>query len=81
MISTYDYLRNMTPEMFADFGEKEVVYLKPVRQPGAEGENGESNNGGVVIHAANGDKLAVAESVQAALATAFEYDLAVTRLH
>lgn len=72
MMSTYEYLKNMTPEMFANFGGDEVVYLKPVTKPGADG---------FVIHAANGEELAVVDSLEAALAQASHNDLAVTRLH
>ncbi len=72
MMSTYEYLKNMTPEMFADFGGDEVVYIKPVKEAGTRG---------FVIHAANGDELAVVDSLENALAQAIHNDLSVTRLH
>lgn len=72
MMSTYEYLKTMTPEMFASFGGDEVVYIKPALTPGDKG---------FVIHAANGDAIAVADSMETAIAEAFDNDFAVTRLH
>jgi hypothetical protein len=76
-MSTYEYLKNMTPEMFADFGGNEVVYIKPVdKNP----ETGQETDG-FVIHAANGEELAIVDSVETALAKAFDNNLSVTHLH
>ncbi|MEX1146762.1 MAG: DUF1150 family protein [Sphingomonadales bacterium] len=72
MMSSYNYLKTMSPEMFAGFGGNEVVYIKPITDPETDG---------FVIHAANGDALGIADSMEAAMAEAFENDLAVTRLH
>jgi len=77
MMSTYEYLKNMTPEMFADFGGNEVVYIKPVDKNSATGQDTD----GFVIHAANGDELAIVDSVETALAKAFDNNLSVTHLH
>ncbi|RMF12164.1 MAG: DUF1150 family protein [Alphaproteobacteria bacterium] len=72
MMTSYEFLKNMTPEMFANFGGNAVVYLKPFTGPGGSG---------FVIHAANGEKLAIVDSLEAALVQAYHNDLAVTRLH
>ena len=77
MMSTYEYLKSMTPEMFADFGGNEVVYIKPVDKDADTGQI----ESGFVIHAANGEELAIVDSVESALAKAFDNNLSVTHLH
>lgn len=65
-------LKSMTPEVFAHLGENQVVYIKPIQVDGVSG---------FAVHAANGQKLAIFDSYEAAVSTSVENNLHPARLH
>lgn len=65
-------LKGLTPEMFAHLGENQVVYIKPVKVDGVSG---------FAVHSANGQKLAIFDSYEAAVSTSVENNLHPAQLH
>jgi hypothetical protein len=65
-------LKELTPEMFAHLGENQVVYIKPVEVNGISG---------FAVHAANGQKLAIFDSYEAAVSISMENNLHPAHVH
>lgn len=65
-------LKRMTPEMFAQLGENDVVYIKPILHDGTAG---------FAVHAASGRELAIFDSFEAAVAISMENNMHPTWLH
>lgn len=65
-------LKGLSPEMFAHLGENQVVYIKPVEVDGVSS---------FAVHAANGQKLAIFDSYEAAVSTSVENNLQPAQLH
>ncbi len=72
MTNVEQMLKDMTPETFANLGEGDVVYIKPVTR------HGESN---FALYAATGRELAVFDSWETALTTALQNNMHAAYLH
>ncbi|MDP2124737.1 MAG: DUF1150 domain-containing protein [Parvibaculum sp.] len=78
--------RALTPEMFANVGVPNIVYVREVRASEIEGETGDELNLPAdtrlyAVHAANGIRMAVLDSRDAAFAGARQYDLEPVSVH
>lgn len=79
-------LRNLTPEVFANIGMPNIVYVKAVRAGDLEQELGEaldlpSDTTLYAVHAANGQRMAVVDSRAGAFAGATQYNLQPVSVH
>lgn len=78
--------RGLTPEMFANIGVPNIVYVREVSASEIEGELGEEMNLPAdtrlyAVHAANGQRMAVLDDRAAAFAGAKQYDLEPVSVH
>ena len=78
--------RGLTPEMFANIGVPNIVYVREVLAGEIESEIGEEMNlpAGTrlyAVHAANGQRMAVLDNRDAAFAGARQYDLEPVSVH
>jgi hypothetical protein len=72
MNSVQENLKTMSAAAFAQFGEQQIVYIKPVTRDGMSG---------FAVHAASGKELAVLESHEEAVVAAFENQLVPAMVH
>jgi hypothetical protein len=78
--------RGLTPEMFANVGVPNIVYVREVLAGDIESEIGEEMNLPAdmrlfAVHAANGVRMAVLDNRDAAFAGARQYDLEPVSVH
>jgi hypothetical protein len=79
-------LRDLTPEVFANIGMPNIVYVKEVLAGELQGELGSEINLPAdaklyAVHAANGQRMAVVDSRTSAFAGAVQYDLQPLSVH
>lgn len=72
MNSAQENLKTMSADAFAQLGEQQIVYIKPVKRDGMTG---------FAVHAASGKELAVLGSHEEALVAAFENQLIPALVH
>lgn len=78
--------RALTPEMFANIGVPNVVYVREILAGELEGEVGSeldipADTRLYAVHAANGQRMAVLDNRDAAFAGARQYDLEPVSVH
>ncbi|MBX3491598.1 MAG: DUF1150 domain-containing protein [Parvibaculum sp.] len=78
--------RGLTPEMFANIGVPNIVYVREVLAGEIESEIGDELNIPAdtrlyAVHAANGQRMAVLDNRDAAFAGARQYDLEPVSVH
>ncbi|GEM_PF-374096 len=78
--------RGLTPEMFANIGVPNIVYVREVLAGEIESEIGDELNLPAdtrlyAVHAANGQRMAVLDNRDAAFAGARQYDLEPVSVH
>ncbi|MDO9125996.1 MAG: DUF1150 domain-containing protein [Parvibaculum sp.] len=78
--------RKLTPEMFANVGVPNVVYVREVLAGELAGELGSeldvpADTRLFAVHAANGERMAVLDDRDAAFAGARQYDLEPLSVH
>jgi hypothetical protein len=79
-------LRHLTPEIFANIGMPNIVYVREVLAGDLAGELGSEINVPAdtklyAVHAANGQRMAVLDDRNAAFAGARQYDLEPLSVH
>jgi len=79
-------LRDLTPEVFANIGMPNIVYVKEVLVSELQSELGAELNLPAdtrlyAVHAANGQRMAVVDSRAGAFAGATQYDLQPVSVH
>lgn len=71
-MGNFEHLKTLSPEDFALFGTQDFVYVKAVERDGSTA---------FAIHLANGQPIALADSREAAQATAGDYDVQLLSVH
>jgi len=79
-------LRHLTPEIFANIGMPNIVYVREVLAADLESELGSEINVPAdtklyAVHAANGQRMAVLDNRDTAFAGARQYDLEPLSVH
>ncbi|MGB3810622.1 MAG: DUF1150 domain-containing protein [Parvibaculum sp.] len=79
-------LRHLTPELFANIGVPNIVYVREVLASDLESELGSEINVPAdtklyAVHAANGQRMAVLDDRNTAFAGARQYDLEPLSVH
>ncbi|MEN6542111.1 DUF1150 domain-containing protein [Parvibaculum sp.] len=79
-------LRHLTPEVFANVGMPNIVYVREVLAGELAGDLGSeigvpADTKLYAVHAANGDRMAVLDNREAAFAGARQYDLEPLSVH
>jgi len=79
-------LRGLTPEVFANIGMPNIVYVKEVLAGELQSELGSeidlpADTKLYAVHAANGQRMAVVDSRAGAFAGAVQYDLQPVSVH
>jgi hypothetical protein len=79
-------LRHLTPEIFANIGVPNIVYVREVTAGDIAGEVGSeidlpADTKLYAVHAANGQRMAVLDDRAAAFAGARQYDLEPLSVH
>lgn len=79
-------LRHLTPELFANIGVPNIVYVREVLAGELAGELGSeidvpADTKLYAVHAANGERMAILDDRAAAFAGARQYDLEPLSVH
>lgn len=79
-------LRHLTPELFANIGMPNIVYVREILAGEIAGELGSeidvpADTRLYAVHAANGQRMAVLDNRAAAFAGARQYDLEPVSVH